>query len=407
MFKNPQNTQVLFLDMNAFFASVEQQVQPTLRGKPVGIAPYIGDSGCIISQSYEAKSFGVKTGLRVGEAKKACPQMKIIEARPALYSLYHKELVNLVHTFSPFVSVASIDEMYVKLTPLEQNSLAAEKLAIEIKKAIKVRVGDWLRCSIGIGPNSFLAKQAAEFKKPDGYFEIKLENLNDYYDAVNLTDLKGINYQMEKWCHRINIYSPLQFYQADLGYLRKHWGHPGANWYFKLHGHEITEAKNSTKTIGHSCVLPPEMRTIKSARLVMAKLVEKTAYRLRKEGYWAQGVHVSVYFLNRVYWAQSMVCPLFSDNQTFLEHAMRLIDRCKISGSPIRISVTLYKIVYTKDVQYSLFGNTEKKLNISRAIDHLNDKYGAQTVSIADSFGSRDYAPDRIPFGKPRYDIRH
>src|SRR3990167_5849513 len=168
MMRQPINYSNLFLDMNAFFASVEQQVQPSYRSRPICVAPYTGNTGCCIAKSYEAKGFGVQTGVSVGEAKKLCPQILILESRPELYMFYHREIVKVLESFSPFVQVLSIDEFNIRLTGLDQTYEAAVKMADDIKKTIRERVGDYLYCSVGIGPNRWLAKVAGELKKPDG-----------------------------------------------------------------------------------------------------------------------------------------------------------------------------------------------------------------------------------------------
>src|ERR1700682_4651332 len=148
----------LFLDLNAYFASVEQQVTPALRGKPVAVVPMKTDNTCCIAASYEAKAYGIKTGTRVGDAKKMCPTLTLVEAVPQLYVRYHHAIVDTVSSLIPIESVLSIDEMICKLTGTQQDVPNAVLLAKSIKKALLDRVGECLRCSIGLGPNRYLSK---------------------------------------------------------------------------------------------------------------------------------------------------------------------------------------------------------------------------------------------------------
>lgn len=317
----PKNYSVLFLDMNSFFASVEQQVRPDLRGLPIGVAPYTGDSGCIIAASLEAKKQGVKI-CRITEAKKIIPNIKILEARPALYMIYHQEIKKTIEKFTPFYKVLSVDEFALKLTPNEQNMESSLKLARNLKEAIRSNVGDYLSCSIGIGSNKFLAKMAAERKKPDGLTVVTLDQLSDFYSKIKLTDITGINFRMEHRLNFLGLKSPTDFYSCPLSYLSENLGHMGKNWYFRLRGYEVDDLYPKTRTISHSHVLEPELRTKSAAISVLRKLVSKAGFRLRKESFQASGVYVSIRFINKSSFNLSKKSSRpFSDDWTFWENA--------------------------------------------------------------------------------------
>jgi DNA polymerase-4 len=403
----PKNYSVLFLDMNSFFASVEQQVRPDLRGLPVGVAPYTGDSGCIIAASTEAKKQGVKI-CRITEAKKIIPNIKILEARPALYMIYHQEIKKTIEKFTPFYKVLSVDEFALKLTPSEQNLESSLKLANNLKEAIKKNVGDYLSCSIGIGPNKFLAKMAAERKKPDGLTVVTLDQLSGFYSKIKLTDITGINFRMEHCLHHFQIKNPLDFYNCPLSYLSEKLGHLGKSWYFRLRGYEVDDFYSKTKTIGHSHVLPPELRSKNAAVSVLRKLVSKAGFRLRKENYQASGVYLSVGFINKSSFHLSKKSPApFSDDWTFWENVLILLTKCSWNALPIHISVGTFGLMEKNATQISIFKEIEKRQNLAEALDEINDQFGADTVMPASMMKAGKTAPDRIPFGKPRYDILH
>ena len=142
----------LFLDLNSYFASVEQELVPSLRGRPMAVVPVVADTTCCIAASYEAKAFGVKTGTQVGEAKRMCPGIELVEGRRhELYVEYHNRIVEAVETVVPVASVMSIDEMACRLMGREQPLLAATRTGLnQVKAKIRETVGTTLRCSVGL-----------------------------------------------------------------------------------------------------------------------------------------------------------------------------------------------------------------------------------------------------------------
>ncbi|MEK7143068.1 MAG: DNA polymerase [Patescibacteria group bacterium] len=391
----------LFLDMNAFFASVEQQVQPAFRRRPVCVAPYTGDTGCCIAKSYEAKDCGVRTGVSVGEAKKLCPEILILESRPELYMFYHREIVKVLESFSPFVQVLSIDEFNIKLTGLDQNRLSASKMAYTIKKAIRERVGDYLFCSIGIGPSRWLAKVAGELKKPDGLVVLTLRELPALYRSMELTDLPGINIGMARILRYRRIKTPFDFYNQPLGNLSRWLGHPGRAWYYRLRGFEVDDFRSITKSIGHSHVLAPQYRNFTLGRRVLVKMTHKAGARLRAKKLAAGGVSVGINFLTGGFWQKNLSTDLLADSQSLVRIALSLYDTCPFKKPPLRIGVTLFNLKAMSGRQISLFSKIEKSFQLSEAMDKINGKFGQGTIYPAAMFDVVDAAPDRIPFGDP------
>lgn len=399
--QRPQDYSNLFLDMNAFFASVEQQVQPALRRKPVCIAPYIGDTGCCIAKSYEAKKFGIQTGVLVGEAKKLCPQILILASRPELYLFYHREILKVLESFSPFVRVLSIDEFNIKLTGLDQNRPAALKMAQNIKKTIRDKVGDYLSCSVGIGPNRWLAKVAGELKKPDGLVVLSLEELPALYRSLALIDLPGINVGMLRQLRYHKIKTPFDFYQSPLANLSRWFGHPGRLWYYRLRGFEVDDLRTITKSIGHSHVLAPEYRSLPAGRRVLVKMTHKAGARLRAKKLSAGGVSIGINFLAGGSWQKNLATDLLADSQSLIRIALSLYDTCPLRKPPLRLGVTLFNLKEIGGRQISLFLKMEKSFQLSRAMDKINDRFGQGTIYPAAMFSTDDAVPDRIPFGDP------
>jgi len=421
--QKPKDYQKLFLDMDSFFASVEQQVNPQYRKKPVGIAPYTGNTGCVISASKEAKKLGIKTGTLVGEAKQRCPNLVILESRPALYHLYHQEIIKALYDLSPFLKILSIDEMTIRLTKGEQGYRCALKIALEIKNKIKEKVGDFLTCSVGVGPNQFLAKVAAESKKPDGLAIVELSRLTEFYRNLRLLDLPGININMERILNYFGIKTALDFYKTDIMRLKAILHHPGKVWYFRLRGYEIDEVETKIGSLGHSFVLPPQYRNKQATEKVIIKLATKIGYRLRAAKLSAAALSLSIKFEGN-YARVFCKMPSTSNSHEIIRYALHLFSkiypvksdkvgppkaefhRVKFNSTPFFVYLNSFNLK-PHQKQRSFFPQTQKLSDLSQAMDKINDKYGAGTITPASLQDAEDAAPDRIPFGKPRYEIRY
>jgi DNA polymerase IV len=179
----------LFLDLNSYFASVEQELRPHLRNRPIAVVPVMADTTCAIAASYEAKAFGVYTGTQIGEAKRLCPGIELVEARHELYVEYHKKIIEAIELCVPVSAVMSIDEMASSLIGREQPLMAALDLARRVKTSIREHVGSTLRCSIGLASNRYLAKIASDMEKPDGLVALTPDILETALSCLVLRDL--------------------------------------------------------------------------------------------------------------------------------------------------------------------------------------------------------------------------
>lgn len=402
---SPKDTQYLFIDMNAFFASCEQEMHPELRHKPVAVTPVNVSSSCIISPSYEAKAYGVKTGILVGDARLLCPLITIKESDVKLYLKFHNKLAKILTDISPFTAIKSVDEAVIKLSPSEQNTNTAWKIACNIKKKIREEIGQYLRSSIGIGPNVWLAKMAAESKKPDGLVEVKLKNLRQFYQSLKLIDLKGINFRMAKRLNTSGIYKPVDLYSANAQTLREKLGIIGDYWYLRLHGYDIDMLERELpKSIGHSHILEPMLRSWPKAWAVCQKLVERAGRRLREEKMVASGVHLWLRYLGKEHWHKGIKSSLFSDSQTFLKIVAKLWQEAPKESRPLGIGVKAFNLSRPLGVQQNIFPHEQKLVKLYQAIDKINDHYGAFTIKPANILQVESSAPNRIAFGKPIYE---
>jgi DNA polymerase IV len=213
---NTKKPTLMHIDLNSCFASVEQQANPKLRGKPIAVAAYTTPSGCIVAPSVEAKEYGVKTGIRVKDGKMLCPNLIVLLPDPWKYRTVHLRLKKLLENYTDLVTPKSIDEFILDLEGYPSYQKGMESVGVEIKQRIKSEIGNWLRVSIGIGTNRFLAKTAAGLKKPDGLERIDNNTFTDVYKKLALTELCGIKVRNAIRLQGLGIHTVWDFYEASL-----------------------------------------------------------------------------------------------------------------------------------------------------------------------------------------------
>ena len=274
----------LFMDLNSYFASVEQQENSALRGKPVAVTPMDTDYTCAIAASYEAKAYGVKTGTIIRDAKKMCPHLYCVPARHDKYVAYHNRIIEEVIKHTPINKIWSIDELSSRLPPGKRNIESATNVAQKLKQGIWDNVGQSINCSVGLAPNSLLAKIACEMHKPNGLTILRQEDLPGPLLKLKLTDIPGIGINMERRLNKSGIYSIEDFWNIEPKHARKIWGSvQGERFWYWLHGYDFPAPETKPSMIGHSRILDPQLRAPDKARLILRKLTMKAAHRLRKK----------------------------------------------------------------------------------------------------------------------------
>ncbi len=420
MDKSEPRVRWLFLDLNSYFASVEQELQPALRGRPVAVVPLMADTTCCIAASYEAKAFGVRTGTQVGEAKRMCPGLQLVEARHELYVDYHHRIIQAVERSVPVASVLSIDEMACRLIGREQPLLHALELAREVKSAIRRDAGETLRCSIGLAPNRYLAKVASDMEKPDGLVALTADILETALLQLKLRDLPGIGARMEHRLHTCGIHTMEQLYRLSREEMNRVWGGVGGEklWYW-LRGEDFTDPElEHAKSIGNSHMLSPELRTLEGAYAVASKLLHKTAMRLRANRLWAGSLRLTLKFavsreratrqhysgIPQVAWSHGTPLVECQDNQTLVEGLKKLwAERpgTPAHQKPFFVGVTLGDLVPDNLHTLSLFSGLEteaRRTRLATTMDRINQKHGTSTLFFASMLPAGTAAPTRIAF---------
>jgi len=397
--RQPRPLRYLFLDLNSYFASVEQQECPELRGRPVAVVPVMADSSFVIAASYEAKRYGVKCGTMIGDAKRMCPDIAIVKGRHPLYSGYHHRVLEVVEKVLPIDEVCSIDEVRFRLLGSESSPEVATELAKEVKRRIRAEVGDCMSCSVGIAPNAFLAKIATEIQKPDGLVVLEARDLPHRLHSLKLTDFTGINRRMAARLNAAGIFTSEQLCAAKREELFHAFGSVvGERWWYLLRGFELGAETHDRKTLGHSHVLPPDLRHDRGCRDVLVRLLGKASARLRKEGLWTAAMAVSVGGIRRGWHAKTKLPPT-QDSVTLVDAFLRLWQERDFDG-PRSVGVTFYDLRETGEFTPSLFDPTEERSKLSHAIDGVNQKFGKNKVFLASVDRAKDTAEERIAFNK-------
>jgi DNA polymerase IV len=397
----------LFLDLNSYFASVEQQDRPELRGRPVGVVAVNTDSTCCLAASYEAKAYSVKTGTSVKDAKILCPHINLVVARPKLYVEYQKKIIGAMEENLPVYKAFSVDEMACQLMGREQFLPNATTLGFRIKQSIR-NLGVALRCSIGLAPNCYLAKTAADLCKPDGLTILLKSDLPRALHCMGLRDIVGISHAMEHRLHKHGITTVEQLCLLSSQKMREIWGSVlGETMWYWLRGEDWKEKPDSPRrSIGKQHVLAPKYRTREQAYNVALKLLSNAAIKLRRLNLWARGIGITIAF---THWGKEIKnsdipsgwnahrnVSACRDTMTLQDHFRALWKDCP-SHTPVHVGVWLFDLIPDELHTLGFFDDPKREI-VSSTMDEINKRYGQHMVYLGGLHGLGDAAPTRIPF---------
>ena len=417
----PRPLRWLFLDLNAYFASVEQQENPALRGRPVIVAPGGLETTCAIAASYEAKKYGISTGTPVWEARSKCPDLVVVAASHELYVAYHDRIIAEIERHIPVTKVCSIDEVACRLLDNENDEASARALSARIKAGIRANVGEWLGCSIGIAPNPLLAKLASDMMKPDGLIVLKAEELPQRLFTLPLTAIAGIGTKMKARLARAGVNDIEQLCARMPRSAGSAWGGiDGDRLWYQLHGVDLPEKPSQMRSIGHSHVLAPNMRGSEGARLTARRLLLKAAARVRRKNVHARLLMLHARFEDarfegdRGKWKGGVKLPPTQDSFRMvaaLDALWPQLVAAAPGGLRLRmVGVTLANLEAVGGEQGSLFESLDpdhelarglRTEALSRALDRINTRFGRNAVTLGPTTGGRiDRVGTSIAFGR-------
>jgi DNA polymerase-4 len=401
---NPAPPSVMHVDLNSCFATVEQQANPHLRGRPVAVAAYAENHGCILAASVEAKRLGIKTGMRVRDGRAICKELVVLPPDPDKYRYVNHALRAVLSAYSSHVCVESIDEMVMDIC----EPAKILEIAKEIKMRIKKEIGEWLTVSIGIAPNRYLAKIASGITKPDGLDMITRENIDMIFSSMKLEDLCGIKEATANRLRYAGIRTPLELCLADSKKLELAFHSiMGRHWYMRLHGYEDGSRYTSfgvnekeQKSFGQSYALgKPYAPQESELHQVLSQLVMKMGRRLRTDGFSARGIGVSTLFADYSHWhLQHAYDNDFYADDDFYKRMKNML--FEAPARPVRIlAVYCYKL-QAVSMQENLFEEDNRKRNVTDAIDSVHNRWGDFVVTSGRMLNAKQRIVDRIAFGK-------
>ena len=412
-----------FCDMNAFYASVEQQECDKYRDKPVIVVPVLAEHTCTIAASYEARRLGVRTGTSVALARAAAPNLQIVEARPELYLAYHQRLTQILNCHFATIRVLSIDEMACRIPALlYKTALQEQKLAERVKEQIACELGPYVRCSVGIAPNVFLAKVASDCQKPDGLTIWPEDHLPDALFALKLTDLPGIGSAMKRRLNEFGVTTVEQLWNCSAQELRRVWHSVlGERWYWMLRGSQEADYRpmqggDTRKSVGHSNVLAPQHRSRAGAERILLELFARALKRLRAYNQAAGAVQITVKYRRvgeeqgaRLGWSQQGVWArksrkhLHANEEIVWLRVVRpfldAVPDLAPSAEPSFVGIVFSDLLAVQDITLSLFDDREEQRQLAQIADTLN-KRRPGAVQLTALHGPSNL-PQRIAFGPP------
>ncbi len=376
---------ILHIDMDAFFISVEQRDNPSLRGKPAAVCGSLSRS-VVTSATYEARPYGIRAGMSTQEAKRRCPQLILVEGDHSKYTETAARIFSILKEYTPLVEVASIDEAYLDIT----QSLLLFQFPLRIAQSIKdeIRESERLTCSIGVAPNKLLAKLASALKKPDGLVVIQKADVEGILEDLPVSKLYGIGPKLTEELNSIGIFMCGQLGRFPVSVLSKKFGVIGERLHemgVGLDDNPVVpfDREEDAKSISHSVTLEEDTSDPKLLKKVLLQLSERVSRRMRREGFYGKRVVLTVRYSDFFTFSKQKTLSkwVMSGNEIF-QYAFEIFKSIS-HPKPIRLLGVGVSQLKKEWCQLDLFEKREKKDNLLKAMDRVNERFGDWTLTWA------------------------
>ncbi len=396
--------------MDAFFASVEQQVNPALQGKPIAVTG-AGARTVITTSSYEARAYGVRTGMTPQEAKKLCPNIIFVVGNHTRYAEVCGRLEKICERFTPDIEIYSIDEIFLDITGSHHLFGDPEELARTIKTTVKDELG--INCTIGMGPNILIAKLASDLAKPDGLRWIDKEMVPSVLETLAVKKLWGIGPHTEKKLDSMGIRTCGQLGRAPLSLLTREFGILGPRLQAMGKGildRPLESDTRDPKSIGHSRTFPKDIWHREEIERELLRLSEMVSRRARRYGYKGRKVTLTVRYADfKTFTKQTTLAAYTNDTGEIYRTVLSILEGIRLTKSIRLLGVSVSS--FGNNEQMALFGEPDRKEReaLLKAIDTVNDKFGehkitwASTVTQEESHGV--ISPSWRPTGVRKSDV--
>jgi DNA polymerase-4 len=376
---------IMHLDMDSYFASVEQQACPSLRGRPIGVTGRPTERSIVVAASREAKRYKVWTGMPVWEALKACPHLVLVAGHPDRYLSVTKRFIEILKEYTALLEIYSVDEAFMDVTQEAPKRGGPVPMAEEIRRRFREELGDCLTATIGIASGKTFAKLIGARHKPDGVGLLDEEEMPELLESTPVGDVWGIGRRIETRLDRVGIRTE--------HFLKREFGVYG------LHLHEIGRGCDSTplvpytavpppKSVGHSKSLPPELRDFSLALIVLRDLCDKVARRMRRLGYMGRTVHCGfrVGSIGPHYGKQTTLALPSDDGEAIYEACLVVLERIPMKPEQVsNVGVSVGNLVETDRTPHALLETDQRRERLNRAVDRIRDRFGDRSVRLGTS----------------------
>jgi len=373
----------MHLDMNAFFASVEQAMNPALRGKPIAVTG-AAKRTVVTTASYEARARGVRTGMNRFEAMRACPELIIVPGNNARYMDASRRIMTIIGEFSPVVEVYSVDEAFIDISGLGRLFGGPLDMGRAIKERIKKELG--LTCSIGIGPNKLIAKLASNMKKPDGLTIIYPQDVEGLLRGLPVDELWGIGPNITARLALMGIRTCDELGRAPLSMLRQNFGIIGERLGAMGRGQypdpvQPASPQDRVKSVGHSMTLPRDVSDKKEIKMYLLKLSEMVCARARRHGLQGRTICLTLRYPDfYTFTRQRRMTRPTNDTHTLYRASKRLISSIRLRA-PLRLIGVSLAGIEDGARQLPLFTEERRRERLLTAMDEINARFGHSTLT--------------------------
>ncbi len=376
---------ILHIDMDAFFISVEQRDNPALLGKPAAVCGSLSRS-VVTSATYEARPYGIRAGMSTQEAKRRCPQLILVAGNHSKYTETSARIFTILKKYTPGVEVASIDEAYLDIS----QSLLLFQSPLHIARSIKnqIRNREQLTCSIGLAPNKLLAKLGSGLKKPDGLVVIRKEDVEEILKDLPVSKLYGIGPKLTEALNSIGIVTCSQLGRFPTSVLTKRFGAIGEGLHEMGLGLDDSpvipfDEEEDAKSISHSVTLEEDTSDPNMLRKVLLQLSERVSRRMRKEGFYGKRIVLTVRYSDFFTFSkQKTLSKWMNSGNEIFQRAFETLHSIS-HPKPIRLLGVGMSLLKKEGRQLDLFEKREKKDNLLKAMDRVNERFGDWTLTWA------------------------
>lgn len=388
---------ILHVDMDAFYASVEERDQPALRGQPVIVGGSAAQRGVVAAANYVVRSFGVHSAMPTSTALKLCPHAVLMPVRMSHYAEISRSLREIFFRYTPLVEPLALDEAFLDVSGSERLFGSPEEMARGLKKAIHDELG--LVASVGVAPNKFLAKLASDLEKPDGLVVIARENVQEVLDPLPVGRIWGVGKATGKTFERLGIRTIGELRERSAGELESRFGKMGDQIWSLAHGIDTRPVTpdREAKSISNETTFATDIDEMEILESWLMGLTEQVSRRLRRSGMGARTVHIKVRYDDFETFTRSISLPnpTTSTQDIWRSAATMLKERLPARPLCIRLlGVGVSNLQQQGSVQGELFHDPGQKSRLDEVTDEIEDRFGRGTVNRA---ASTVRTPNRNP----------